>query len=189
MEVNREVKPQKLVLKVAVVYALYTLLITYIMYFLGYDAQDQRVSAGIKALFTALSYLPLLLAIFWIQKTIRDDSGGYITFGTAFSLGFKIAVLSGLFIGILLILYYKVFNIAAFHHLITAIEDQTENKFGDDEQAVKVVSTMKSYFPIMLFFGSIFGMLITGSVISLIGAAIFKKDPPFFMPKEEVLEG
>ena len=104
--IETEVKPNKLALQASALFAVYFLVLIFILKFLGITAQEQAISTGSKVITQLLSYLPFILAIVYVQTNHKKDLGGYITFGKAFSAGFKVAAYSGLFLFVLQVVYY-----------------------------------------------------------------------------------
>ena len=181
-----ETKPRKLVLQTSLIYAFYMLLLTYVMYFVGIDGGDNNLPLGTKLIYYGLSYIPFTLGIFYAQKSHREQLGGTLRFGRAFSIGMKIAALSGLLLGLLLILYYKVLNVEAFDLTMQRLEESMLTKPEiDDSQVESAMSITKKYFSIFLLFGTEFGMVFVGAIVSLIGSFIFKKEQPIFTSTEE----
>lgn len=172
-----EIKPNKIAFQVALAFSIYTIALIYLFKFLGIDTQVENVKPLTKFISSILSYGPLVMAIIYAQMRHREELGGYITFRRAFSTGFRVGSTSGLFIGLLMILYYKVLDPAALEHLID-ISVEAASKMANPEQAVKGVHKMEPYMGIFIAFGAAISYTIYGLVISLIGAAVFKKLPP-----------
>jgi flagellar biosynthesis protein FliQ len=169
-----EIKPNKLAFQVAIGFSLYTLFLMFLFKFLDIDMQSQNVSGVTQAISSILSYVPYILAIVYVQMTHRKQLGGYMSYGRGFSAGFRVSSGAGLFIGILMILYYKVLDPEAINHMM----DVALEKANDDEAQVKGIETMRPYMAIMTAFIIAITYTLIGLVISLIGAAIFKKEKP-----------
>ena len=172
--VEMEKKPNILAFKAAAAYAVYFLILIYIFKLLGINTNDPNISVAEKIVSSALSYIPFILAIVYVQYTHRLELGGYITFGRAFSAGFKVAAYTGLFVAVLLIIYYKVLDTNAFRELM----DMALEAAGDDENQIKGVEMMRSYMVFFIGFGAAITYTLFGLVISLIGAAVLKKIKP-----------
>lgn len=171
-----EIKPNKLAFQVAIGFSIYTLALIFIFKMLGIDTQDQNMSVATRVITSLLSYVPFILGVVYVQTKHKADLGGYITFGRAFSAGFKVGAYAGLFIAILLVIYYKVLDTTALDHVIEIAID----KAGDDEKAIKGIEMTKPYMPVFIAFGGAITYTIFGLVVSLVGAAIFKKEKPLF---------
>ena len=95
-------KPNLLAFQVALLYSFYSIALTFASEMMGMGgANYENVSIGLKILSTGLTYFPFIAAILYVQTKHRKELGGYITFGRAFSAGFKVAAYAGLFIAIL----------------------------------------------------------------------------------------
>jgi flagellar biosynthesis protein FliQ len=169
-----EIKPNKLAFQVALGFSLYTLFLMFLFKMLDIDVQSQNVSGATQFISGLLSYVPYILAIFYVQMTHRKQLGGYMSFGRGFSAGFRVGSGAGLFIGLLMILYYKVLDPEAMNHMM----DIAIEKANDDENQIKGIEAMRPYMAIMTAFIIAITYTLIGLVISLIGAAIFKKEKP-----------
>jgi hypothetical protein len=175
-----EKKPNILAFKAAGAYSLYFLALMFIFKMIGIDTNNPDLPMGEKILSSALSYIPFILAIVYVQTTHKKELGNYITFGRAFSAGFKVAAYAGLFIALLMILYYKVLDVKSYQDLInTAIEAA-----DDDEQQLQGIEMMRPYMVFFIAFGAAVVYTFFGLIVSLVGAAIIKKVKPLHMQDE-----
>lgn len=164
--------PNALAFKSALAYAVYFLVLIYIFKLAGFDQNDPNSSTAEKMMTSLASYLPFILAIVYVQTNFKKDLGGLISFKTAFSAGFKVAAYAGLFIAIVLMLYYKVLDPGAFDRLM----DGARAAAAGDETKLKGVEMMKSYMVFFIGFGAAITYTLLGLITSLIGAAVIKKD-------------
>ena len=170
---QEEKKPNVLAFQVAVIYAFYNLALTFITELMGLGAANyDSASIGLKALSTILTYVPFVGAIIYVQTKHKAELGGYITFGRAFSAGFKVAAYAGLFIALLTILYYKVLSPGS----MDGIMEVALEKAGDDERQIEGIEMMGKYMALMMGFGVAVTFTLTGLIISLITAAVIKKE-------------
>ncbi|MET3114037.1 hypothetical protein AAKU52_001770 [Pedobacter sp. CG_S7] len=169
-----EKKPNMLAFKSAVVYSVYFLALMFIFKLVGINPNNPDLPIGEKIVSSALSYIPFILAIVFVQITHKKELDDYITFGRAFSAGFKVAAYSGLFIAILMILYYKVLDTKAYQDLMdTALEAA-----GDDDTKIQGIEMMRPYMVFFVGFGAAVFYTFFGMVVSLVGAAVIKKVKP-----------
>ncbi|WP_432714548.1 DUF4199 domain-containing protein [Pedobacter sp.] len=176
-----EKKPNVLAFKTAVAYAIYFLALMFIFKLIGIDSSNPELPMGEKIVSSVLSYIPFILAIVYVQLTHKKELGGYITFGRAFSAGFKVAAYSGLFIAVMMMLYYLVLDRQAYADLMDAAIEAA----GDDENKIKGVEMMRPYMIFFIAFGGAVFYTFFGLVVSLIGAAVFKKVQPLYIEEEE----
>ena len=181
-----EIKPNKIALRVSLLYTLYSVLLTYIMFFMGID-MNGKVDGLTKVFVYLLSYGPFFGIIFYAQRYHRDEQlNGYVSFGRAFSTGLRVALFSGLFLGIFMVLYYKVLNVTAFEKVIEqAQETLADSGKMEDDQIESAMSITKKMFIPMIMIGTVLGMAIFGCVFSLIGSFINKRERPFFVSAPE----
>ncbi|PWS31250.1 DUF4199 domain-containing protein [Pedobacter paludis] len=165
-------KPNALAFQVAITFALYTLALVFVMNLLGMSTQIEGTPIWQKAISIVLSYGTFILAIYYAQNKHKQDLGGFITYGRAFSTGFKVAAYSGLFIGLLMMLYYAVIDKGALQDIL----DAQLKIAGDDEQKIKGIQMMSKYMIYLIAFGSAITYTLFGLIISLVTAAVVKKD-------------
>lgn len=167
-------KPNALTFQVAIAFSLYTFALLFIFQLMGIDPKGENVTTIQQVISTFLSYVPFIGAIYYAQDKHKKDLGGYVTYGRAFSTGFKVAAYSGLFIAFLMVLYYKVIDPAAMQDII----DAAMAKVGENEEQLNAVEKMSKYMIIFMAFGAAISYTILGLIISLISAAIVKKERP-----------
>ena len=170
---QEEKKPNKLAFQVALGFAFYTLAMIYVFKLIGIDTTSADVPMVTKIITFLLSYGVFIMVIYFTQSTHRKELGNYITYGRAFSTGFKVAAYAGLFIGILYAVYFKVLDPSA----LDKIADTAIEKAGDNEQQIKGVEMMKPYMWIFATFTAAISYTIFGLIVSLITAAIIKREP------------
>jgi hypothetical protein len=184
METQLDVKPvnpNMLAFKAALTYSVYFLILLFLFTWMGINQGDPDAPFAEKAIAFLASWAPFVLAILYVQTTFKKELGGFISFGKAFSTGFKVAAYTGLFLALIMILYYKVLDKEAFQRLI----DTALKTAGDDENKRKGIEMMKPYMTFFIAFGAAVSYTFFGLVISLISAAIIKKEQPLFFTDEE----
>ncbi len=175
METVETVKtPNALAFKSALVYAIYFLALIYIFKLAGIDQNDPNSPTAEKFMSSLASYLPFILAIVYVQTNFKQELGGFISFKRAFSAGFRVAAYAGLFIAVVLMLYYKVLDRPAFERLMDAAREAA----AGDETKLRGVEMMKSYMVFFIGFGAAITYTLLGLISSLIGAAVIKKEAP-----------
>ncbi|SHF22492.1 DUF4199 domain-containing protein [Pedobacter caeni] len=169
-----EKKPNKLALQAALAFAIYFFVLIFIFKFLNINGANPNLSTGSKVVSQLLSYVPFFLAIAYVQTNHKKELGGYISFSRAFSAGFRTAAYAGFFLFLLQIIYYFVDKSAIAELMDVALEQA-----DGDEQKIKGIEMMRPYMGLFIGFGTAITYTIVGLIVSLIGAAIFKKDRPF----------
>jgi hypothetical protein len=172
--VETKKNPNALAFKVALGYSVYFLALMYLMKWVGVDQNSPDTNSVEKIIYSIASYVPFIMTVVFVQSTYKKELGGFISFGKAFSSGFKVAAYTGLFVAVLSILYYKVLDPQAFNEIL----DKAAETAGDDPDKIKGVNMMKPYMAFFIGFGVAVSYTIYGLIISLVGAAIVKKDVP-----------
>ncbi|MET1057419.1 MAG: DUF4199 domain-containing protein [Pedobacter sp.] len=173
-----EIRPNKMAFQLAAGFSVYTIVLIFLFKVLGIDIQDQNVPVATKVMSAVLSYLPYVLVILYAQIKHRTELGGFISFGRAFSTGFRVSATAGLFIGLLMILYYKVLDPGSLEHIIEIAMEQASEAGGDSAKAERSVKAMAPYMPIMIGFGAAISYTVYGLIISIVGAAVNKRIAP-----------
>jgi hypothetical protein len=160
--------PTKVATKWALIYLATAIVLTYAFEFLNVDQ-----TSSVKY----LSYIPFFGFLFLTQKEFRDQIGGFMTFGQGFSAGFRYSVFAGLLIGIFTYIYFAILSPQVYEKLLETIQTGMEQKNMSEDQVEKAMGFYKgSWGLVIMGFGAAIGMTVFGTVVSLIGAAIFKKD-------------
>ena len=162
----------KVAFKWSIIYAIITIVITYTFQFLNIDQ-----NSGVKY----IGFIPFIAFLFLAQKEYKDQLGGYLTFGQGFGAGFKYSLFSGLIIAVFIYIYLAFLSPQILDQAMTAQQDKmTQQGNLSPEQIQQSMSIARKFGPII---ASVFTVIIDvalGAIIALIGAAIFKKEPPMF---------
>jgi hypothetical protein len=155
--------------KWSLIYFVVTIILTYTYQFLNIDS-----TSAVKY----IGYIPYIAFLFLAQKEYKDTLGGYLTFGQGFLTGFKYALITSILLAIFMYLYWTVLSPQVFQQIVDTTKQQLEAKGGltDDQinMSLKFVNTI--IFSISILIGGI----VMGTIISLIIAAIIKKEKPPF---------
>ncbi len=123
-----------------------------------------------------LGYIPFLTCLFLTQKEFKAQLGGYITFNQGFGAGFRYAVFNGLMLAVFTYLYCAILSPDVFAKSLEVARAGMVQKGMSDDQIEKGMSIATKYGPIFGAFGVAIGYAVIGALVSLIGAAIFKKE-------------
>lgn len=160
----------------ALIMAIGQIVLTLVGFFLGY--QTDKINQG-----TWFGFIPLVyaLVIYWLAiKAVRDeDAGKYLTYGKGVGTGVMIAVYSGLIGSIYAYIHFTFVNPNFADYLIEASRVKWAAANMGDAQMEGAEKFIRMFFKpvIQAVFGFILTML-TGLIISLIMAAILKRNPP-----------
>ena len=159
--------PTKIATKWGLIYAATAIVITYAIELSGLTSTSSL---------QYLTYLPFIAFLCLTQTEYREELGGYVNYGNAFSAGFRYAVFSGLLLGVFTYLYLSFLSPGMLDKAIEVTQTQLEEKNTPSAQIEKTIDIMKKWGPILGAFSAAVGYAIIGAIISLITAAIFKKE-------------
>jgi len=163
--------PTKIATKWAFIFIITTIVFTYGTQYLGVDPNSPIKYIG---------FLPFILFLFLAQVEFKNSLGGFLTFGQGFSAGFRYALFAGILSAIFIYLYLAVLSPDVFEKSLQTQRDQMIAKGMSEDQVNKCIEIGKKIGPAMGAFVSAIFYAAIGAVISLIGAAIFKKEPTGF---------
>jgi hypothetical protein len=176
---NTVLSSNKLVIKWSLFYIIVSIILTYVYQLINIDP-----NSGIRY----ISLLPYIGFLFLCQKEYKDQLGGYLTFGQGFLAGFKYTVITAILAALFIYIYWTILSPQAFQQIIDSSKAKMEAKgnLTEDQINMALSFTTVGFTTIILVISS----LIMGTIISLIGAAIFKKQPPMFtaVSDDEVVE-
>ena len=153
--------------KWAVIYIVTSIVITYVFQLLNLDQ-----ASPIKY----LSYIPFIAFLFLAQKEYKDKLGGFLKFGEGFMTGFIYSVIAGVFLAIFTYFYLTFLSPQIFEQAMASQEAKMSAQNVSPEQAEKAMEIARKYGTILGAVGILFLTPICGAIISLIGAAIFKRE-------------
>lgn len=157
--------------KVATKWALISLLTGIVLTYV-YQLLNLGINSPIKYLSAVIFIAFLLLA----QKEYKDQQGGYIKFGEAFSTGFKCGLFAGLLLAIFTYIYLSFLSHEAMEQMLEAQKQAMIAKNVPAEQMEKGTEFMRKFGAVFVSFGAAVWYAILGVIFGLIGAAIFKKE-------------
>ena len=123
----------------------------------------------------ALVFAGLYLGV----KNYRDTQlNGFMSFGAAFSMGFRILLYAGLIYAIYTYIYFKTFGHDTMKDLLVTVENElAQQEQVSESQAEQMIDMYRNYvfIPGTLAIMSFLGTLFIGCILSLINAAILKR--------------
>lgn len=168
METKTIPNSTKVATKWALIYTATAIVITYAFEFLNVDPNSSA---------KYISYIPFIAFLCLTQKEYKDELGGFITYGNAFSAGFRYALFSGLLLAVFTYLYFAILSPAMWDKILEATQAGMEQNNTPDDQIDKSMSFMRGTWGLVMgAFATAIGLAIMGAIISLVTAAIFKKE-------------
>ena len=160
----------------ALILAIGQIVLALVGFFLGY--QTDKINSG-----AWYGFMPLLLsiAVLWlgIRAVREEDSGKYLTFGKGVGTGLMVSLYAGLIGAVYTYVHFTFVNPNFADYLIEASRvkwaaaGMRDSQMEAGEKGVRMFTK-----PVIQ---SVFGLVITvvlGLIISLVSAAILKKNPP-----------
>lgn len=175
---NTKPNATKVATKWALIYILTTIVITYLFQILNIDQ-----NSGFKY----LAYIPFIAFLLLAQKEYRDQLNGFLTFGEGFSSGFRFSIFSGLLLAIFTYLYLGILSPQILDQAMNQQQAQLEKQGLSQEQIESGIQIGKKYGAIFGAFGAAIFLAVFGAIVSLIGAAIFKKEKSLLDIENETL--
>ncbi|GDX53183.1 hypothetical protein LBMAG27_22300 [Bacteroidota bacterium] len=154
----------------------FSVIVIYIIVYLAGSATNKNVGW--------INYALMLIGASFATKVYRDEKcGGYISFGRAFQFGF----LTVLIVGIITTIYSYFFFTYIAPELVDQILKEAENNMlnsGQSEEQIELaMSYMKKFMtPGWMAFWGMMGSVFLGAIISLLSAAIMKKENKELQP-------
>lgn len=149
--------------------------ISLLFYALGMD-KNETVSK-IAGIFNII--LPAIITFLGIKALRDENQNGFITFGQGFSCGMVISIVGAAISGIYSYLYFVVINPGMVTYVRMKQEEEMLSRGLSESEVEKMSGTMEMWTtPGMMAAFAVIGMIVLGLVISLIAAAILKKEDP-----------
>jgi hypothetical protein len=163
--------PTKVATKWALIYLITSIVITYAFQFLDIEqASPARY----------LAYIPFIAFLLLAQKEYKDQLGGYITFNQGFSTGFRYAVFGGLLMAVFIFVYLTFLSPEVLEKSLAESRAQMEAKGTSSADIEKGLDIGRKYGAIIGCFIAAIGITIFGTIVALVGAAIFKRERTAF---------
>jgi uncharacterized protein YneF (UPF0154 family) len=132
---------------------------------------------GLNFLISIGLYVGIMVAA--VKKHRDAELGGYIPFGRAFMVGLVVAVIAGILGGIFNFIYMSYIEPDFMETMIAETQAMYERMGMSETQIEKAMEQVKSSFePSKMLIQGFVWSAILGGIVSLIVAAIMKKNPP-----------
>lgn len=175
-----EIRPTKTAITWASIAFFIIVLFTYAFYFLDVES---------KSPINYLSYIPFLVCLFLSVRFHKEtELGGFISFKRAFGTGFRFSSFLSLLMGIFIYVYFKFLNPDVFEQTLIEAENKMFEDGGSTEQVDMAMEISRNWGPLIAGVTTAVMYTLSGVVVSLIVAAILKREEPFFGSPEEEAE-
>ncbi|HFA49456.1 MAG TPA: DUF4199 domain-containing protein [Bacteroidetes bacterium] len=119
------------------------------------------------------------IGIFVVKKHREDELGGHISFGRAFLVSLIAMVVAGIISILFNILYMTVIDPTFVESMIDGMEEMFANLGMDTDVAEEQLESVRdSFSPMSQITTGLLGGSLAGAILSLIIAAVMKKNPP-----------
>ncbi len=162
----------RVALKYGVLAAVVTMIYSTILYVAGLG-QNKTLSS--------LSYVFMIAAIIFAMKDFREKNNGFMSYGEGLGLGSLMSAVMGVLSSAFTIFYIKFIDNTMLAQGLDQIREDMERQGKDDAQIEQAIEVSQKFMsPGFVFVMVIMGYLLTGFVVSLIIAAIMRKEKPVF---------
>ncbi|MDB6166103.1 MAG: hypothetical protein JWQ83_1243 [Lacunisphaera sp.] len=149
---------------------------TLLMFFLGF--QTEKIATG-----QYFQWVPLVITIvvLWLGiKAVREENEGkYLTYGQGVGAGTLISLFSGLMSGVYAYIHFKFVNPNFFDYQLTLMRDKWAAKGLSENQMEQAENMMRKFSgPGVYAITTPIIVVCIGVILSLILAAILKRNPP-----------
>jgi len=133
-----------------------------------------------------LMYAVMGLIAFVAVKNFRDkESDGYISFGKGFNISFQTIFFAGIVTAVYSFIFFKYIDPTVIEHMLQTAEQNMIDKGIPDEQIEQGLKYSKMFMtPGMMALWSVVGTAVTGAIVSLIVAAICRKENKELFPPQ-----
>lgn len=128
-----------------------------------------------------VSFILLAGGLIWAIRTHKTDQSGYLTFGRGVTVGMVATLIIAVITAIWTILNFLVIQPDMIEQMMDGAREgmYSQNPNMSDSDAEQAMSFMTWMFnPYILAVFSFFTVLVQGLIISLIGSAVLKNNPP-----------
>lgn len=126
-------------------------------------------------------YLIIGVGIYFALNDFKKENFGFISFGQGLGLGTMMSAIVGIISSFYSFAYMKFIDSSIPDSILKNAEREMEKKGLPDDQIEQAMEYSKMFMsPGFMFVVGVFFMIILGFVLSLIIAAIMKKDKPVF---------
>lgn len=170
-----EIRPQRSTAFWSLIAFSFMVVCVYLLYYFNIDK---------KSPINYISYLPFIVCLALAIKNYKDNNE-FMSFGSAFKTGFKFTSLLSFLMGLFMLIYLKWLNPKVFEQgLVDANLEMV--RLGQSPGQIKMSMDMaQKWGPYMAGITTAFMYTISGVVLSVILAAIFKKNPPLYYTNNE----
>ncbi|WP_026631342.1 DUF4199 domain-containing protein [Dyadobacter alkalitolerans] len=130
---------------------------------------------------SSLSFVFMVVAIVLAMKNFREKNRGYMTYGQGLGLGTLVAAVMGLLSSAFSMFYMQFIDNTLLTQGMDQVREDMERRGLDDSQIDQAMElSQKVMSPGVVFAIGVFGYILMGLIISLVVAAIIRREKPVF---------
>ncbi len=169
---QEQVSTARVALKYGVITSVASIVYSTLLMVLG---QNQNQALG------ALGFVILVAGIVFAMRDYREQNNGFMTYGQGLGIGSLIAAIVGVIGSLFTMFYIQFIDNTIIRQSIDKARSDMEARGMDDSQIDQAMEiTEKFMTPGVMFLVQVLTYLFIGFIISLILAAILRKDKPVF---------
>ena len=130
---------------------------------------------------SSLSFVFMIVAIVLAMKNFREKNGGYMSYGEGLGLGTLVSAVMGLLSSAFAMFYMQFIDNTLLTQGMDQVREDMERRGMDDSQIDQAMElSQKVMSPGVVFAIGVFGYVLMGLIISLIVAAIIRREKSVF---------
>ncbi|WP_138481097.1 DUF4199 domain-containing protein [Dyadobacter bucti] len=130
---------------------------------------------------SSLSFVFMIVAIVLSMKDFREQNKGFMSYGEGLGLGTLVSAVMGLLSSAFTMFYIQFIDNTLLTQGMDKVRSDMEAKGMDDSQIDQAMELSQRFMsPGVVFAMGVFMYILTGFIISLIVAAIVRKEKPVF---------
>ncbi|KQS33154.1 DUF4199 domain-containing protein [Dyadobacter sp. Leaf189] len=136
---------------------------------------------GQNKLLSSLSFVFMIVAIVLAMKNFREQNKGFMSYGEGLGVGSLLSAVMGLLSSAFTMFYIQFIDKTMLTQSMDQVREDMERKGMDDAQIDQAMELSQKFMsPGIVFVMGVLGYVVTGFIISLIVAAIIRRDKPVF---------
>ncbi|CAG5070028.1 hypothetical protein DYBT9623_02768 [Dyadobacter sp. CECT 9623] len=132
-------------------------------------------------LLSSLSFVLMIVAIVLAMKNFREQNKGFMSYGEGLAVGSLASAIMGLLSSAFTMFYIQFIDNTLLTQGMDQVREDMERRGMDDSQIDQAMELSQKFMsPGVVFIMGVLGYLLTGFIISLIVAAVIRREKPVF---------